>query len=79
MSSKNTDAVAVQDVPEAHGAIGWACGQVIRVRVEAGTGDIREMAGEYTEGLVMVSGPQSAEKISDKIIWYGGWNLKKIQ
>lgn len=71
MTGKNADTVAVKDVPEAHGAIGRACGHVVGVGVEAGAGDVREMSSEYTQWLVVVSGPQPTERMIRSFnIWY---------
>ena len=63
MPGEDADTVPGQDVPEPDGAVRGARGHVVGVGVEAGAGDVRQVAGEHPQGLVVVCGPQAAEQI----------------
>lgn len=69
MTGEDANTVPSQDVPQPNGAIGWASGHVVGVWVEAGAGDISQMARKYPQRLVVVCGPQTARDNQDRCIW----------
>lgn len=65
MTGEDANTIPSQDVPQPNGAIGRAGGHVVGVGVEAGAGDVSQMAGKYPQRLVVVCGPQTARDNQD--------------
>lgn len=65
---EDANTIPSQDVPQPNGAVGRAGGHVVGVGVEAGAGDVGQVAGEYPQRLVVVSGPQAARENQERCV-----------
>lgn len=75
VACKDTNAIASQDIPHADGPISRARGHVVGIRMEAGTGDVSQVAGKHAKRLVMVCCPETSYSVmtpGDKIVSVGG-------
>ncbi len=62
MTGEDADAVSIQDVPDSDGAIGRPRGDIVGVWVEAGAGNIGEVAREYPQRLVVICCPKTVRE-----------------
>lgn len=59
MTSEDADAVSIEDVPEADGAVRRPRGHVIGVGVETSASDVSQVTGKHPQRLVVICRPQT--------------------
>lgn len=57
VTCEDANTVSVQDIPQPDCAIRWTRGHIIRVWVEAGASDVRQVTSEHPQRLIVICNP----------------------